>query len=140
MMDERRNIKLVMSILLTILFSVIICAQVDDIKSISNNEFLKKMNDTSVVILDVRTPAELKGPLGQLDGVINIPLQELDKRIGELNKYKEEEIMVLCRTGKRSKLATEILKKNGFNVINVLGGMTEYRENQKKQKRRMIIK
>lgn len=85
--------------------------------------------DSALVILDVRNPEELKGPLGKIDGSINIPVQDLEKRIGELDKYKDKEIAVICRTGHRSGIATKLLLKNGFTKVeNVKGGMTAYRE------------
>ena len=84
-------------------------------------------NDTSLVILDVRTPQELEGPLGQIDGVVNIPIQELESRINELDKYKDRPIAVICRTGHRSSKGTEILLEHGFKATNVEGGMTKFR-------------
>jgi len=66
------------------------------------------------------------GPLGKLENVINIPVQELESRLSELEKYRDREIVVLCKLGIRSATATDILIKNGFNAENVLGGMVEY--------------
>ncbi|NWF88816.1 MAG: rhodanese-like domain-containing protein [Ignavibacteriaceae bacterium] len=93
---------------------------------------LKKMMevDSTVVILDVRTPEELVGPLGKLDKVINIPIQELERRLNELIPFKEKEIAVICRSGNRSNFGTSILRSNGFKAKNVLGGMIEYRRKQ----------
>src|SRR3989339_882036 len=92
-------------------------------------EQLKQLieNDSTLIILDVRNPAELDGPLGKIDNVINIPIQELESRIGELRKYKDKEIAVICRSGNRSNTGMRILRENGFNAKNVLGGMIEYR-------------
>jgi rhodanese-related sulfurtransferase len=86
----------------------------------------KAANEKSFIILDVRTPQELTGPLGKIDGVINIPLQELDKRMNELEPYKDNEIAVICRSGNRSHYATDLLNRNGYKAKNVLGGMIEY--------------
>ena len=87
----------------------------------------KLQSDSTLVLLDVRTPAELESTLGKIDGVINIPLHELEVRLNELEAYKDYQIAVICKIGIRSARATEILTKNGFNAKNVLGGMTEYR-------------
>lgn len=98
-------------------------------ESISMNDFKKEISSNkSIVILDVRMPEELTGPLGKIDGSINIPLQELESRIHELDKYKNREIRVISRSGIPSKLATEILRKHGFDAANVLGGMMAYRQ------------
>lgn len=82
--------------------------------------------DTTLIILDVRTPRELDGVVGKIKGVINIPVQVLAKRLGELEKYKEKNIAVICRSGNRSVAATKIMKTNGFKAKNVLGGMRAY--------------
>jgi len=93
------------------------------------SELKQRMSsDTTLIILDVRTPEELVGPLGKLNGVINIPVQELENRLDELKPYKEKEIAVICRTGNRSHYATVFLKQHGYKAKNVLGGMTEYRK------------
>jgi rhodanese-related sulfurtransferase len=88
----------------------------------------RMQTNPDLVILDVRTPEELNGPLGKIDGVINIPVKELENRVDEIEKYRGKEIAVICRTGHRSGIGTEILLKHGFTrVENVEGGMTAYR-------------
>ncbi len=82
--------------------------------------------DSNFVILDVRTPPELQGPLGHIDGVINIPVQVLDQKVDELEPYKDKKIYVICRSGNRSRLATKILLEHGYNAVNVMGGMKAY--------------
>ena len=105
------------------------CAQQDKDSTITVKDLKKLMKDDStLVILDVRTPAELVGSLGKIDNVINIPIQELESRIGELKKYKDKEIAVICRSGNRSNTGTKILRENGYKAKNVLGGMIEYRK------------
>lgn len=114
--------------LLTLIFTGAGCAQQNE-NAVEIEQFVEKMeNDTSLVILDVRTPPELEGPLGKIDGVINIPVQQLNQRIGELQKYKDREIAVICRTGNRSTYGTKVLVENGYDAFNVLGGMTAYRK------------
>lgn len=91
------------------------------------SDFKEKLkSDKNIVVLDVRTPEELAGPLGKIDSAINIPIQVLDKRINELEKYKDKEILVICRTQNRSAVAVDYLIKKGYNSKNVLGGMSEY--------------
>jgi sulfur dioxygenase len=80
-----------------------------------------------VTVLDVRSPAELGGELGKLDGAALIPLDELRARVGEVRG--EKPVVVVCQSGKRSALATVILKKAGVTrVANVAGGMVRWRE------------
>lgn len=115
--------------ILSLLFviSYVGCAQQKSGTSLTMSEFKEKLKSgKDFVVLDVRTPEELVGPLGKLESAINIPIQVLDQRISELEKYKEKEILVICRTQNRSAVAVDYLNKKGFNSKNVLGGMVEY--------------
>jgi len=61
-------------------------------------------------------------------GAENIPLGELPHRIGELTAYKDDEIVVHCRSGARSGNAKKFLESKGFTQVrNVLGGILAYR-------------
>ncbi len=75
------------------------------------------------LILDVRTPEEFNGPLGHIPGAVQIPVQQLEDRIGELAQYKDKDILVYCRSGHRSVRGTKILLKAGYKATNMLGGM-----------------
>ncbi len=76
----------------------------------------------NLVILDVRTSCEYEK--GHLYNAILIPHDELEIRINELEEYKNTEIIVYCKSGYRSQLASEILVEYGFTkVYNILGGI-----------------
>ena len=78
------------------------------------------------LVLDVREEAEFA--FGHIEGAKSIPMGELESRLEELNK--DQEIYVICRTGKRSDMAAQFLMKIGFaKVQNVLPGMTEWNGN-----------
>jgi rhodanese-related sulfurtransferase len=78
--------------------------------------------DGSVHLLDVRTPAEYAE--GHLEGFINMPLDYIRSRIGELDKAKP--VYVACRIGLRGYIAARILAQNGFTVYNLSGGQRLY--------------
>ncbi|GAB4134294.1 MAG: hypothetical protein OHK0045_25260 [Raineya sp.] len=79
-------------------------------------------------ILDVREPWEFEED--NLNGLL-IPLGELPTRYQEIEAWKEQELIVHCRTGGRSGRAKEFLKSKGFSKVrNLLGGITEYREKE----------
>jgi len=107
------------------------CAQTIDEKAVTVNQLSEMMqNDSNLVLLDVRNPHELEDKtLGHIDGVLNIPLPELENRLGELDEFKDNDVAVICRSGRRSGTATDLLIKKGFNAVNVLGGMIQYRAN-----------
>lgn len=119
--------KLRLILVIFVLIPLLSCAQQNSSNSMSVAELKQAMQiDSTLVLLDVRTPEELKGPLGNIEGNINIPLQELAAKIDELSKYKNNPIAVICRSGNRSEVATKFLRENGFKAKNVLGGMREY--------------
>ncbi|MCX6141925.1 MAG: rhodanese-like domain-containing protein [Ignavibacteriales bacterium] len=73
----------------------------------------------SVFLLDVREPFEYE--IANLKGQL-IPLGELSARLDELDK--EQEIVVYCHHGNRSRYATEFLQRQGFrSVKNLVGGI-----------------
>jgi hydroxyacylglutathione hydrolase len=91
-------------------------------------EYIKQ--HPAAVILDVRTNEEYEGKSdpeqGTFVNAINIPVQELEQRIGELDKHKTSDIIVYCTLGKRSARASSLLAKNGFkSVYNLDGGIME---------------
>ena len=84
------------------------------------------------IIIDVREPAELKGELGAIGGVINIPVGQMAQRLGGLEKYKDTEVITVCRSGMRADIAANVLIKAGFKkVFTMSGGMTAFRAGEK---------
>lgn len=74
-------------------------------------------------LVDVRTPAEFTA--GHIPGAINIPVQQLDTRMGELEP-REAAVVVYCRSGHRSGNATRMLKSAGFAAVRDLGPMSRW--------------
>ena len=93
---------------------------------------IKSNQLAGTIILDVREPAELKGELGVIQGVLNFPVGQIIQRLNELEKHKETEIITVCRGGGRAHTAAAILLKAGFKkVFNMSGGMMAFREAEK---------
>ena len=82
----------------------------------------KLPRDGSVTLLDTRTPGEYAA--GHIEGYINIPVDELRERIGELDAAKP--VYVICQSGIRSYIASRILTQNGFDAYNFSGGYRFY--------------
>ena len=78
--------------------------------------------DGSVTLLDARTVTEVSR--GKIDGFINIPLDSLRERIGEIPKNKP--VYVHCHSGLRSYIACRILTGNGYDCFNLAGGWRLY--------------
>jgi rhodanese-related sulfurtransferase len=87
--------------------------------------FDRGKSDSSVLLLDVRTPREFES--GHIEKAILIPVQELEQRIGELDQYRGKTIIAYCRSGNRSGTAAQILGKNGFTAFNMEGGVIKWK-------------
>lgn len=78
-----------------------------------------EMNKNGAMFVDVRNPPELND--GFVEGSVNIPLPEFQQRFAELPKDKE--LLIYCRSGRRSEVATKFLMQQGYeHVHNVMGG------------------
>lgn len=82
----------------------------------------KLPKDGSVTFLDTRTPMEYAG--GHAPEFINIPVDELAERVGELDKDKP--VYVMCQSGLRSYVACRFLAQKGFECYNFSGGYRFY--------------
>lgn len=88
-------------------------------------EELKKRQDSgdSFTLLDVREPHEVH--ISKIENSTLIPLDDLPSRLDELDK--EQEIVVMCRSGARSAKACNLLMESGFDqVSNLKGGINEW--------------
>ncbi|MBN2366478.1 MAG: rhodanese-like domain-containing protein [Calditrichaeota bacterium] len=87
--------------------------------------------DRQVLIIDVRTPVEFTGELGHIPGSVLRPVQEIEEWIREFEDRKDQEIVVVCRSGNRSGYATKYLQNRAFeNVSNMRGGMRAWNKNK----------
>lgn len=103
------------------------CIGNDNITSVSAAEFDKEIKADSVRLLDVRTPQEYAE--GHIDGALNINVQSNDfQQTAEKELSKDSKILVYCRSGRRSMDAAEILTNLGYKVVNLKGGIIEWKE------------
>jgi rhodanese-related sulfurtransferase len=97
--------------------------------SIDIAELKKRIDDSSTLVLDVRTAGDFIGEQGHIDCAVNIAVEELKERMNELSEYIERPIAIVCRTDKRSARAALLLAENGFHDVHVVrGGMTKWIE------------
>lgn len=73
------------------------------------------IKEKQVTIVDVHTAEEFRG--GNAKGSINIPLQEIEKRMGELKALKQP-LVLCCASGGRSGNATQFLSQQGIECYN----------------------
>ncbi len=94
--------------------------------AVSPSDAHKRMSQKpKAFLLDVRQPEEFRS--GHIPGAKLIPLGELHTRLKELPK--NQEIIVVCRSGNRSLSAMRQLAGAGYNVINLRGGMIAWSRN-----------
>ncbi len=113
----------------------------DNYNEITLPELMKKkrQGDKNIVIVDVRSPGEYydsitwgrQSNIGRIKDAINIPVQEFSRNPDavkqQLEQYKDKDIYLICSHSYRSRVASNVLLKNGFtHVNNVRGGMTEW--------------
>lgn len=85
---------------------------------------LEQADTTKVILVDVRTADEYA--LGTIGGAVNIPLDDLRERMGEIPT--DVPVWLFCGVGLRGYLASNILKANGYrDVRNLIGGLKTYR-------------
>jgi rhodanese-related sulfurtransferase len=94
------------------------------------NELKRRLDHgEGVTIVDVRGSDEFVGPLGHIATARNIPVAELESRLGELAGLERGPIVLVCRTDKRSATAARTLRAAGFTQIDVLRrGMEQWKE------------
>ena len=96
-----------------------------NVPSISSEESQKVISDNNYRFLDVRTDGEYSD--GHIPNSIHIPLQDIQSRISEIEKIKDKKIIVYCRSGARSSMASKALLKEGFDVLNLTGGIMSWK-------------
>jgi rhodanese-related sulfurtransferase len=97
------------------------------IKEVNPAGALQLINHKGAVVLDVREQSEYDS--GHVLNAKLLPLGKLKERIGELEKYKDSPIVVVCRSGNRSGTACFILAKQGFSqAYNLAGGVQAWQK------------
>jgi adenylyltransferase/sulfurtransferase len=91
-----------------------------NIAEITPAEFLqRRAHGDSLTLLDVREDWEMS--VASVQGVVHIPMAQVQARLSELDKNTE--IVVLCRSGRRSLEIARMLQSNGYAALNLAGGI-----------------
>lgn len=85
------------------------------------------INREDALVLDVREQNEFSA--GHIPNARFIPVGQVQKRLGELDKFKDKTVIVACHSGNRSATACSILRKSGFEkVFNLTGGIVAWEQ------------
>ena len=91
---------------------------VEQVKDLTVDEL--RQNLDQYVVIDVREPYELRS--GIIPGAVAIPMGQLQNRLNELDKSKA--YAIVCASGNRSASVSSFMSQQGFDVSNVVGGMS----------------
>lgn len=121
-MIMKRIYLIVMGLLATLLGA---CAGNQNIESVNAEAFKKEISADDVQLIDVRTPTEFTN--GHIEGAINLDIKRSDF-VDEANKTldKTRKVYLYCRSGARSMQAANKLAKEGYQIVNLKGGIMEW--------------
>ena len=91
-------------------------------KEITFNDFYQLYQNEQLSLVDVREVDEFESL--HLEGARNLPLSQLADTYEQLDK--DQIYYVICKSGMRSARACQFLAEQGYDVINVQGGMTAF--------------
>ncbi len=118
--------KLSFSLIFLILLSSCLFSKGESYKRISMDEAKALMKETEgYILLDVRTKEEYES--GYIPGAINIPLSDINENVVSSLPDKSQMILVYCRSGNRSRQASDKLSKLGYTNIIEIGGINSWK-------------
>jgi rhodanese-related sulfurtransferase len=94
-------------------------------KEVSRDE-ARKLVDEGAQLLDVRADHEWEA--GRIAGAAHVPLPELPQRLGEIDK--DRPVVVYCRGGNRSSMATDALTDAGYEAVKLSEGIVGWSEEE----------
>lgn len=90
-------------------------------KETTQSQLLVMMeSDEDFLLLDVRSIEEFTE--SHITGAVNIPHEQIQQNISLLTPYKDKNIVVYCRSGRRAQIAIDALRKNNFQRVSHLQG------------------
>jgi rhodanese-related sulfurtransferase len=84
-----------------------------------SREELQKLRDEGAQLVDVRADHEWE--MGRIEGAVHLPLAELSERVGEIDR--DRPVVLYCRGGNRSTMATEALVAEGYDAVKLTEGI-----------------
>jgi len=97
--------------------------------SLSPQQAINLINREEGIFLDLRDAGDYKQ--GHIVDAVNIPASKLPERMGELEKYRDKPVVLVCKMGQQSGVAGKQLKAAGFeHVYKMSGGMMEWGNQQ----------
>ena len=108
---------------LTLILGLVFCSHIlAEVELIDASVLKKRIDnpDNNLILLDVRTVKEYQS--GHIKDSINIPHAQLIQNINLLDQYRDQPVVVFCRSGRRAQLVINALIENKFDQIVDLEG------------------
>jgi rhodanese-related sulfurtransferase len=126
-MSNHYLLVLALAVVIFLLIQELIETILSPFKSVSPMQAVAYMNTQTLVIVDVREPHEFAS--GHIENAINLPSEKLKSSIQPLERYKTENLLLVCQSGTRSSTVCKQLSKAGFaHVVNLSGGMQAWED------------
>ncbi|MEJ2045385.1 MAG: rhodanese-like domain-containing protein [Reinekea sp.] len=94
-------------------------------KALSPAQVTQLINKEDATVIDIRAKDDFKS--GHLPNSINIPARDMQRRMSELQSYKDKPVILICKTGTTAGATGAILAKEGFtNLSKLRGGIAEW--------------
>lgn len=93
-----------------------------DVPRLDADQLEQLMQGKPPILVDLRTPAEFRGPRGHIRGAMNIPLAELEARLGELEGPEPRAVVLIDERGVGALKAARLLQARGHSWFYVLDG------------------
>lgn len=124
--------KYVVMVLVVIGLAMSFMSRGDSKGLVSYEELQQKLTDKApIVLLDVRTQEEFNN--GHIPGALLLPYDEIDQKAAQLLPEKEKEIIIYCRSGRRSAIAKDSLEALGYTNVKDFGGMNRWQGQVEKE-------
>ena len=123
-----RNILIALALLAAAIFLPHFVRKLREKPMLAVDELKRRLDaGEKLLLLDVRSAADFAGEKGHIAGALNIPLEELAARQGELESRREQPVLLVCTTDRRSSKAAAQLAAAGFAKVQVVqGGMSAW--------------
>ena len=115
---------LLVSLLILLIYAFAFLERSRGGKPLPSHEVTRLLNKDEAVLIDVRESKEYK--LGHITGALNMPLAKLDSHLSELEKYRTKTLILVDKMGQQAGSAGKKLKKAGFEVFRLQGGMADW--------------
>lgn len=117
--------KYVVMVLVVIGLAMSFMSRGDSKGLVSYEKLQQKLTDKApIVLLDVRTQEEFNN--GHIPGALLLPYDEIDQKAAQLLPEKEKEIIIYCRSGRRSAIAEDSLEALEYTNVKDFGGMNRW--------------